>query len=128
MSVAMKCFERLVIAHINTIISETLNPLQFAYCWDKSTDDAISITLHTALSHMDKRNTHVRMLFIEYSSAFNNIVPRKFITKQRALGLNTSLCNWILDFRTGRPQVVRVCDNTSGTLILNMGAPSGVCA
>jgi gmma-aminobutyric acid receptor subunit gamma/cGMP-dependent protein kinase 2 len=36
---------------------------------------AISIELHTALSHLDKRNTYVRMLFIDYSSAFNTIVP-----------------------------------------------------
>ena len=34
----------------------------------------------------------------------------------------TSLCNWILDFLTGRPQVVRVGNNTSPTL---MGAPQG---
>ena len=30
-SVAMKCFERLVMAHIKTIIPEPLDPLQFAY-------------------------------------------------------------------------------------------------
>jgi hypothetical protein len=42
-SVAMKCFERLVMAHINTIIPETLDPLQFAYRPNTSTDDAISI-------------------------------------------------------------------------------------
>ena len=57
MSVAMKCFERLEMAHINTIIPETLDPLQFAYRPNRSTDDAISIALHTALSHLDKRNT-----------------------------------------------------------------------
>jgi hypothetical protein len=74
-SVAMKCFEMLVMAHINTIILETLDPLQFAYCPNRSTDDAISIALHTDLSHLDKRNTYVRMLFIDYSSAFNTIVP-----------------------------------------------------
>ena len=28
----------------------------------------------------------------------------KLITKLRTLGLNISLCNWILDFLTGRPQ------------------------
>ena len=61
------------------------------------------------------------MLFIDYSSAFNNIVPSKL----RNLGLNTSLCNWILDFLMGRPQVVRVGNNTSATLILNTGAPQG---
>ena len=51
MSVAMKCFERLVMAHINTIIPETLDPLKFAYHPNRSRDDAISI------SHLDKRNT-----------------------------------------------------------------------
>ena len=106
----MKCFERLVMAH-NTIIPETLDPLQFAYLTNRSTDDAISIALHTALSNLDKRNTYVRMLFIDYSSAFNNIVPSKL----KILGLNTSLCNWILDFLTSRPQVVRVGSNISDT-------------
>ena len=62
------------------------------------------------------------MLFIDYSSsALNTIVPSQI----RTLGLNTSLCNWILDFLTGRPQVVRVGSNTSATLILNTGAPQG---
>jgi hypothetical protein len=54
--------------------------------------------------------------------SMNSIVPTKLITKLRILGLNTSLCNRILDFLTGRPQVVTV-DNTSATLILNTGAP-----
>jgi hypothetical protein len=56
-SVTMKCFERLVMAHINTIIPDTLDPVQFAYRPNRSTDDAISIALHTALSHLDKRTT-----------------------------------------------------------------------
>ena len=38
MSVAMKCFERLVMAHINTIIPETLDAVQFVYCPNRSTD------------------------------------------------------------------------------------------
>ena len=119
----MKGFERLVIAHINTIILETLDPLQFAYHPNRSTDDAISITLHTALSQLNKINSYVRMLFIEYSSGFNTIVPSKLINKLRTLGLNTSLCNWILTFLKGHPQVVRVSNNTSAMLILNTGAP-----
>ena len=52
-------------------------------------------------------------------------MPSKLITKLRTLGFNTSLCNWILDFPAGRPQVVRVCNNTSATLILNTRAPQG---
>jgi hypothetical protein len=103
----MKCFERLVIAHIYSTIPATLDPLQLAYRPNRFIDDAISISLHTALTHLDKRNTYVRMLFIDYSSAINTIVPSKLFNKLRILGLNTSLCNWILDFLMGQPQVVR---------------------
>jgi hypothetical protein len=88
-------------AHMNPIIPENLDP--FAYRPKSSTDDAISIVLHAALSHLDKRNTYVRMLFIDYTSALNTIVTSKLITKLRNLGLNTTLCNWILDFLNGPP-------------------------
>jgi hypothetical protein len=43
------------------------------------------------------------MLFIDFSSAFSTIVPSKLINKLRTLGLNTSLCSWILDFLMGCP-------------------------
>jgi hypothetical protein len=95
---------------------------------EKSTDDAISITLNTALSYLDKRNTYVRMLFIDYSSVFNTVVPSKLIVKLRALGLNTSLCNWILDILTGHPQVVRVGKQHICHADPQHRGPSGVCA
>jgi hypothetical protein len=78
-SVIMKCFERLVKDHIT--LPATLDPLQFAYRPNRSTNDAITITLHTALSHLDKKNTFVRILFIDDSSPFNTIVPSKLIIK-----------------------------------------------
>ncbi len=86
---------------------------------------SVAFTLHTALSHLDKRNTYERMLFVDYSSAFNTIVPSKLVVKLHALGLNNSLSSWILDFLTGRRQVVRVGINISSPLTLNTGAPQG---
>ena len=65
------------------------------------------------------------MLFIDFSSAFNTIIPQQLTHKLSQLGLNTSLCNWLLDFLTGRPQAVRVGSNTSSTITLNTGAPQG---
>ena len=56
------------------------------------------------------------------TTAQRSTLIRKLITKLRTLGLNISLCNWIQDFLMGRPQVVRVGNNTSATLILNTGA------
>jgi hypothetical protein len=74
-SVIMKSFERLVKDHITSTLHVTLNPMQFAYRPNWSTDNAIVITLHTALSHLDKRNAYVKMLFIDYSSVINTISP-----------------------------------------------------
>jgi gmma-aminobutyric acid receptor subunit gamma/cGMP-dependent protein kinase 2 len=83
------------------------------------------MALHTALSYLDKRNTYVRMLFIDYSSDFNTTVPSKLIVKIRALYLNSALCNWVLDFLMGRRQMVKVGNNTSTLLTLNTGVPQG---
>ncbi len=65
------------------------------------------------------------MRFIDFSSAFNTIIPQQLINKLNLLDLNNSLCNWILDFLTGRPQSVRVGHNTSSTTTLSTGAPQG---
>ena len=121
----MKCFERMVLAHLKTCLPPTLDPFQFAYRQNRSTEDAISTALNSALSHLDNNNSYVRMLFIDFSSAFNTITPSKLITKLCDLGINTSLCNWILDFLSNRPQSVRLENHTSSTLILNTGVPQG---
>ncbi len=89
-------------------------------------DDAISQVLHSSLTHIDSKNgNYVRLLFIDYSSAFNTIVPSKLAVKLSDLGLNTSLCDWIQDFLTGRPQVVKMGQFTSNSITLNVGAPQG---
>ncbi|KAI3354701.1 hypothetical protein L3Q82_019193 [Scortum barcoo] len=70
-------------------------------------------------------NTYVRMLFVDFISGFNTVIPDKLILKLHNLGLPSSLCHWIRDFLTNRPQVVRIGDNTSSTLVLSTGTPQG---
>ncbi len=125
-SIVMKVFERLLKNHICSSIPVTLDPLQFAYRPNRSTDDAISHVLHSSLTHIDSKNgNYVRLLFIDYSSAFNTIVPIKLAVKLTDLGLNSSLCDSIQDFFTDRPQVVKVGQFTSNSITLNVGAPQG---
>lgn len=96
----MKCFKRLVKNHICSSVPATMDPLQFAYHENRSRDDALAMLSHI---YLDKKNTYVRMLFIDYSSAFNSIVPAKHISKLKDLGLNTPLHNWIWEFLMSRP-------------------------
>uniref|UniRef100_A0A669DLI1 Reverse transcriptase domain-containing protein n=1 Tax=Oreochromis niloticus TaxID=8128 RepID=A0A669DLI1_ORENI len=125
-SVVMKVFERLLKNIISSSIPDSTDPLQFAYRPNRSTEDAIAHVLHTTLSHVDKKQgNYVRMLFVDYSSAFNTIVPSRLFTKLRDLGPNSRLCSWVLDFLTGRTQVVRVGGCVSDSITINTGAPQG---
>ncbi len=55
-STVMKVFERLLKKHICSSIPATLDPLQFAYRPNRSTDDAISQVLHSSLTHILKKH------------------------------------------------------------------------
>lgn len=77
-----------------------------------TTDDAMALAMHSALTHLDNKNTYVTMLFIDYNSAFNTIIPAKLVTKLKDSGLNTHLCNWILDFLMSRGCVLEVWSPT----------------
>ncbi|KAI3357952.1 hypothetical protein L3Q82_016332 [Scortum barcoo] len=102
----MKCFERLVKSFTTSSIPDSLDPLQFAYRPNRSTEDAASpSSLHTALSPPGPEGHICEMLF---SASTHINVPSKLVTKLRDLGLNSALCDWILNFLTGRPQAVRI--------------------
>ncbi|KAI4879509.1 hypothetical protein NFI96_030060 [Prochilodus magdalenae] len=120
-----KCFEKLVMAHIKATIDVTVDPHQYAYRGNRSTDDAISSVVHTALTHLEQKNSYVRMLFVDFTSAFNTMIPQTLTDKLSSLGLRSSLCNWVLDFLTNRPQSVRIHNLTSSTTILSTGSPQG---
>ncbi len=125
-SIVMKVFERLLKKHICSSIPATLDPLQFAYRPNRSTDDAISSGTALLLTHIDSKNgNYVRRLFIDYSSAFKHYSPLQASCQTLDLGLNTTLCDWIQDFLTGRPQVVKMGQFTSNSITLNVGAPQG---
>ncbi|KAI3353892.1 hypothetical protein L3Q82_005099 [Scortum barcoo] len=123
--IMMKCFERLVKDHIISKLPPTFDPLQFAYQPNRSTEDAICSALNLSLTHLEEKNTHVRMLFLDFSSAFNTIIPQHLVGKLGLLGFSTPLCNWLLDFLTERPQSVRVSKNTSSVITLSTGSPQG---
>ncbi|KAK3510664.1 hypothetical protein QTP70_012820 [Hemibagrus guttatus] len=121
----MKSFERVVLAHIQSSIPDTLYPLQYTYWPNRSTADAIAAALHLSLSHLEDKDTYIRMLFIYYSSTFNTVIPHKLTHRLFALGLHPTLCDWLLDFLTGRPQSVRIENRTSATITTNIGTPQG---
>ncbi len=124
-SVAMKSFERLVLAYLKDTTGPLLDLLQFAYRANRSVDDAVNMGLHFILQHLDRPGTYVRILFVDFSSAFNTIIPSLLQPKLTQLSVPTSICQWITNFRTDRQQLVRLWKFSSSTRTISTGAPQG---
>lgn len=78
-----------------------------------------------SLEHLEEKNTHVRMLFFNFSLAFNTIFPQDLVCKLGTLGVNTTLCNWLLEFLSDRNQSVRmrVGKDNYGVIFLSTSTP-----
>lgn len=121
-SVVMKVFERLVCKFLSHI---TLDRHQFAYRANRGVDDAVSLCIHFILQHLDCKSTYARVLFIDFSSAFNTILPIRLFNCLLSMGVDSSLCHWLLSFLSNRTQCVKVQNIISSTKTLNTGAPQG---
>ncbi|KAM8887795.1 uncharacterized protein ACB058_011331 [Synchiropus picturatus] len=97
----------------------------FAYRANSSVDDAVNQALHFVLEHLDCPGTYARILFVDFSSAFNTILPALLGDRLRQLDVPDSLCRWITDFLTSRSQRVRLGSTVSDTRTLNIGSPQG---
>ena len=121
----MKCFESIVRNLVCTYVSSQCDQLQFAYREGKSVDDAVNTLLHIVLSHLDKSKTYTRLLFIDFSSAFNTIQAHILLRKLYDMHVNSNLIAWIYSYLTKRPQFVRLHGVKSGVVTTNTGAPQG---
>uniref|UniRef100_A0AAV2LFH5 Reverse transcriptase domain-containing protein n=1 Tax=Knipowitschia caucasica TaxID=637954 RepID=A0AAV2LFH5_KNICA len=102
-----------------------MDPLQFAYRPGIGVEDAIISLFHRSLSHLEKPDSTVRILFFDFSSAFNTIQLRLLRDKLETAGVDYDLSEWILDYLTDRPQFVRTRDFVSEVLTCSVGVPQG---
>ncbi len=116
---------KLVLAHLKDITGPSLDYLQFACRANRSVDEAVNMGLHFVLQHLDRAETYVRILFVDFSSAFNTIIPNLLLPKLTQLSVPTSICQWINSFLTERQQVVKLGKLSSSTCTISTGAPQG---
>ncbi len=81
--------------------------------------------LHFILLHLDRPGTYVRILFVDFSSAFNTIITNLLLPKLTQLFVPTSVYQWIISLLTDRQQLVRLEKYTFNTCTFSSGAPQG---
>ncbi len=125
-SLIMKCFEKLVKEVLLAKTKNLLDSLQFAYRTQRGVEDATATLLNLVIKHSEGSKTHAKLLFADFSSAFNSLQPYILVEKLITdFGLDFNLVGWILDFLTDRTQRVRVNGRLSAPLISSTGTPQG---
>lgn len=108
--ILMRCFKKLILQHIKA----SLDPHHlFLEIHRKHHSNCPLLNLHTLTK------TTPTSEYCLWSSAQHTIFPVKLIGKFHTLGLSTTICNWILDFPTNRPQTVQLDSHTPSTLVMN---------
>ncbi len=69
--------------------------------------------------------TYVKILFADFSSAFNTIILDTLQNKLTQLSVPTSVCQWITSFLTDRQHLVRLGKFSSSSRTISTGAPQG---
>ena len=77
------------------------------------------------LRHLESPKSYARVLFIDFSSAFNTIIPYKLADKLISLNVDPHIIYWISNFLKERPQRVRIGPLISDLRVLSTGAPQG---
>lgn len=54
-------------------------------------------------TYLDRESGAVRILFKDFSTAFNTIQPLRLKDKLTTMQVDPSLVSWITDYLTGRP-------------------------
>ena len=100
-----------------------MDPLQFAYHLGFGVVDAVIFLQHRALSYLEKPGSTVRIMFFDFSSAFNTIQPVLLRDKLELTGVDHHLTSWITDYLTNHPQYVRSKDCVTDMVVCSTGAP-----
>lgn len=125
-SLVMKTFEKILKDEIVSLIDGKLDPLQFAYQAGKGVDDSKIFILDRLYKHLEKPNSHARLLFADFSSAFNKMQPHILIERLASyFNLPDQILLLLLNFLTDRLQQVFVNGHMSSIITSNTGSPQG---
>ncbi|KAK3514232.1 hypothetical protein QTP70_010413 [Hemibagrus guttatus] len=92
---------------------------------NRSVDDAVNMAVYFILQHLDSAGSYIRILFVDFSFAFNTIIPALLRDKLFQLNVPDSMCSWITDFLTDRWQFVRLRMHVSDFWHISTGSPQG---
>lgn len=105
----VKTLEMLVLSKQQPLMIPSVDPLQFAYQTKITVIDAIIYILHQPYTHLAEPDSSVRIMFLNFSSAFKTIRPTLLTHKLMEMCTDDPLVSWIAQYLTGQSDFRDVC-------------------
>jgi hypothetical protein len=106
-----------VVNNIETQQFDCLRGSSTAYC--------LLDMIHNWIFHLDSADKYIRLLFLDYTKAFDRIGHNVLISKLIDIGVRRSLIPWIISFLSNRRQCVGLGGASSDWMSLTAGVPQG---
>lgn len=119
-----KVLERLVHDKLSPHITSTVSQHQFGFLRGRSCQKQLLKMLSEI--YMNRARKHCTdVVYLDLRKAFDSVCHPILIKKLQTFGVTGTLLNWLINYLTGRLQLVSIRGSLSGTLPVTSGVPQG---
>ena len=119
-----KVFERLVLHQLIINEEALLGPTISGFHKGHSTTSVL-LGIRDALIRASNRGEVTLMVCADYSKAFDTVQFKSVLIKMHNLGFSKEFLLWMVDYLTGRRQMVQIDDRKSDMATVEFGVPQG---
>ena len=123
--VLSRVFETFVVRFLLQDVGSQLDPYQFGSRSGSSTAHVLSYCHQDWVNRLSQPGSVLRILFVDFSKAFDRVNPNILVQKLFSLGVSKSIIMWIVSFLTGRQQAVKYGSVISGYRPIWGNVPQG---
>ena len=101
--------QKLILDQLMKNVEKFGDKFQFAYEKGVSCIDAVLLLIHNIVSHLDcKETTIAKVLFLDFSSAFNTVLPNQLLNDLSQFIKEIWLLHWLAQFLQGWSRQIKL--------------------
>ena len=124
--IVSKLLEKIVSTQLKAFLASNnlLPEIQFAYCANHSTEDALAFIVNRLLLERDCGKA-TGLVFVDLSKAFDGVKHQALIDLLSGIGICDTVLKWFANYLSDRQQRVRVGNRFSSQSTCSRGVPQG---
>ena len=125
-SIAFNCLQKILLPRLMESVDIFGDRNQFAYKKGVSCVDAVLLLIHEIVSSLNSNETTMsKVLFLDFSSAFNTVLPNMLLKDLSVFIDESWFLNWLSHFLTGWTRQIKLDNGLSEKSDIHVGVPQG---